>query len=327
MKKGLILLLLSVGLCLCASAGKVSTITATIHGYNRETVYFDFIEQMEDSHEFPYVDGQTYSFEVELKDITMLKINAWVWICLKPGDSITVDLTYDGNNYKTAEFSGAEDVVAVNNALRDMRMGRVAERYRTDTDAALVTLVPVVDYYNQCLHRWKVEKEILDGARQYMSDKMYYYLLSEHEAIFLGNLIAYPYQWAGYHGKRVEDAIPEGYWTVLDDYEPRGDEGSLYSHGYDGFLLTFVDYAHKRELVRQGSADWQKQPSLRGGFDMVVDFYGDNKRILDATLCVYLYNAAAAGRDFDEVDKLTQLYLKKYNKEKKYREILQEVMQ
>ena len=66
--------MLSVGLCLCASAGKVSTITATIHGYNRETVYFDFIEQMEDSHEFPYVDGQTYSFEVEFSTTIYLDI-------------------------------------------------------------------------------------------------------------------------------------------------------------------------------------------------------------------------------------------------------------
>ena len=159
-----------------------------------------------------------------------------------------------------------------------------------------------------------------------MPDKMYYYLLSEHEAIFLGNLIVYPAMRASYDGKPVEQVMPADYWTVLDNYEPRGDEGSLYSHGYDGFLLTFADYAYKRNLVRAGK-DWRQELSLRGGFDMLVDFYGNNKNMVDAALCVYLYNAAAAGRDFDDVDKLVKLYLKKYNKNKKYREILQEVMQ
>lgn len=326
MKRGILLFLLSVAFSLCASAGKVSTITATIHGYNGETVYFDLIEQMEDSFEFPYAEGQTYSFDVELKDITMLKINNWVWICLKPGDSITVDLTYDGRNYKSAEFSGAEDVVAVNTALRDMRMARVAQKYRMDPDAALVTLVPAADYHAQCLERWQAEKAALDAVRKYMPDKMYYYLLSEHEAIFLGNLIVYPAMRASYDGKPVEQVMPADYWTVMDNYEPRGDEGSLYSHGYDGFLLTFADYAYKRNLVRAGK-DWRQELSLRGGFDMLVDFYGNNKNMVDAALCVYLYNAAAAGRDFDDVDKLVKLYLKKYNKNKKYREILQEVMQ
>lgn len=326
MKRLVLLFLFCVSCTVLAFAGKVSTITATIHGYTGETVYFDLIEQPEDSYEFPYAEGQTYTFDVELKGITMLKINAWVWICLKPGDSITVDLTYDGRNYKSAEFSGAEDVVAVNTALRDMRMARVAQKYRMDPDAALVTLVPAADYHAQCLERWQTEKAALDAVRKYMPDKMYYYLLSEHEAIFLGNLIVYPAMRASYDGKPVEQVMPADYWTVLDNYEPRGDEGSLYSHGYDGFLLTFADYAYKRDLVRAGK-DWQKSFSLKEGFDMVVDFYSDNKNIIDAALCVYLYNAVAAGEDFDEVDELVKLYLKKYNKEKRFRKILQEVMQ
>lgn len=325
MKKGVLLFMLSAVLCLGANAAKVSTITATITGYNGKSVYFDLMEQMEDSHEFPYADGQTYTFDVELKDITMLKINNFVWICLKPGDSITVDLTYDGRTYKSAEFSGAEDVVAVNNALRDMRMSRVATRYKMDPDAAVVTLQPAADYQAQSLTRWKEEKAILDGARQYMSDKMYYYLLSEHEAVFLSNIISFPYMRAAYDRKDISEVMPKDYWTVLDDYTPRSDEGSLYSHAYDGFLLPYADYVYKRNLVREGK-DWNKQFSLKEGFDMLVGFYTD-KNLRDAALCVYLYNAAAAGEDFKEIDKLAKLYYKKYNKNKRFRNALQEVLQ
>ena len=68
--------------------------------------------------------------------------------------------------------------------------------------------------------------------------------------------------------------------------------------------------------------------SVCGGSGHKPAFVGYcGKNMVDAALCVYLYNAAAAGRDFDDVDKLVKLYLKKYNKNKKYREILQEVMQ
>lgn len=323
MKKILLFILLGV-FCQYAGAVKKSVITATVTGYTGQKIYFDFIQQPEASCEFEYREGQPLSCEVELEDITMLKINSWVWICLKPGDSINIQLKFEDRSYREAEFSGAEDVVAVNNTIRDMRMLRVKNRYKTNVNAALVTLVPADKYHAQCLEQWEKEIEILNGARRYMSDEMYNFLLSEHEAIFLNNLIIYPFMRASYDGKNVEEIFPEGYWDVLDDYVVRSDKGSLRSDAYAGFLVPYEEYVYRRELRRAGG-EWGKQRSLAEGFDALAKFYDKNLR--DAALCVYLYNAAAEGRDFEEIDKLTERYLKNYNKNKRYKKMLLEVMQ
>ena len=42
---------------------------------------------------------------------------------------------------------------------------------------------------------------------------------------------------------------------------------------------------------------------------------------------MFLYDAVAANKDFDMVEKLVKDYLKKYNKEKEYKKILNQVMQ
>ncbi len=324
--KRLLLICLMTAVCQCIYAKKKSLITVTTTGYSGEMMYFDFMQQPEINTEYTYREGETISFEVELNDITMLKINAWIWICLKPGDSITVDLQYEKKTYKAAEFRGAEDVVAVNNALRDMRMLRIENRYKMDPKAAMITLVPADKYHAMCLEEWKKETEILNQAKGYMPEKMYYFLLSEHEAIFLSNLITYPALRASYDGKAVEDILPEGYWNVLDNYTVRSDAGSLLSSNYAGFLLPYSDYVRKRDMIRKGMNPYEEKPySLEEGFEYLVDFYDKNLR--DAALCVYLYNAAAAGMDFNVIDKLTAEYLKKYNKNKTYKRMLLEVMQ
>ena len=320
----LLLPLIVLALCHCAAMAGKTVVTATLKGYSGKMVYFDFMPQTEENREYPYEEGRTYTFEADLKDITLMKINSWVWICLKPGDNLSVSLTYNERNYRTAEFSGTADAVAVNEALRDMRMLRVGNRYKTDTDAAAVTLVPADTYQNMCLEQWKKETEILDRAKGRMSGKMYNFLLSEHEAMFLGNLIAFPYLRASYDRKQIGDVLPEDYWEVLDHYTPRGDKGSLYSQAYEGFLVPYADYVRRRELARVGK-EWTADLTLEEGFDYLASFYQKDMR--DAALCVYLYNAAASGKDFGRIDKLTKIYLKKYNKNKKYRDVLTEVMQ
>ncbi len=322
--KGFLLIVLFVAIGQYSWAVKKSTITATIKGFSGKEVYFDFIQQPDESRQFAYVEGETISFEAELQDITMLKINSWVWICLKPGDSITVDLVYEGRNYKAAEFSGEEDVVKVNEALRDMRMARVKCRYKMDIDAAAVTLVPADKYHLMCMERWKEEIGILNTVKNYMPEKMYNFLLSEHESIYLGNFITYPYLWASFSRKVLADILPKDYWTVLDNYNVRGDKGSLHSSAYMGFLLPYADYVRKRELVKAGKS-WEGSLSLRDGFDYLTEFY--DKNLLDAALCVYLHEAAAKGEDFDVIDELVNVYLKKYNKNKEYKKMLLEVMQ
>jgi hypothetical protein len=47
----------------------------------------------------------------------------------------------------------------------------------------------------------------------------------------------------------------------------------------------------------------------------------------DTALFVFLYNSGAAGEDFDVIEKLVKDYLKKYNKNKEYKKILNQVMQ
>ena len=86
MKNLILVLLVSCFSAFSLTAKEVSRVSAQIQGFNGKMVYFDFVEKDGINQEFPYMENQEMEFGVELDDITMMKINAWVVVCLEPGD-------------------------------------------------------------------------------------------------------------------------------------------------------------------------------------------------------------------------------------------------
>lgn len=303
--------------------GKMTYISAEIQGFDGKMVYFDFVEKDGVNAEFPYQENQVMEVAVELEDITMLRINAWVYVCLQPGDSIHAKIVYDGRSYKSVEYSGTPEAVALCTALHKMRESQRVRNYKRNIPAALVTLVDAKAYHAETMIEWKTEISYLDEVKDQISPRMYNFILSELDGIYLSNLISYPYSSSNYHKKKIQDCIADDYWDALNDYKLRDDDASLRNQKYMSFLLIYKDYMRRKEAGNK-TDDFVLNRKLEEEYTDLVDFYEGTLR--DAALFVLLYNAIANNRDFNQIEKLKKDYLKKYNKNKEYKKILAQVM-
>ena len=100
-------------------AQKTAKISATAVGYTGKVVDFEFIDNPANNQQFPFKDNQLMEFEVELKEPSLMKVNAWLWMIVCPGDEIEMAIQFQGKNYKNVEFKGTQTAVALNSAIRD----------------------------------------------------------------------------------------------------------------------------------------------------------------------------------------------------------------
>ena len=325
MKGILILLLLACAWpTMAKEKGKQTYVSMEVYGYQGRSIYFDFMEKNDANVDYPYKEGQLMEVTANLDDITMLNVNMWVNMCLQPGDSLHAKVTYEGRNYTAVEYSGTPQAVLIANTLHRIRMHRREVRYKANLPAALVVLTDPIAYHQASLDEWRAEKAILNEIKAEIPERVYNYLLSELDAIFLPNLITYPYACAVYQKKELKDCIADGYWTALDDYQLRDDEASLRNRNYMSFLPSYAKY----EICKRNGCDpatFKTSQSRESEYEELAGFYEGALR--DAALFVIIYNGLVGdGRDFELCRNLSKDYLKKYNISKEYKQILKEIM-
>lgn len=310
--------------CLAAAKKRPTVITAEIFGYQGSKVHFDFLEQEGINMEYPYKEGQLMEFSVDLDDITTMILNTFIEVYLQPGDSIHIKVEYKGRRYERVEFSGTSAAVALNMKIYEKEMLQRERRYKTNIPAMLVTHVDAKEFHKATLQEWKDEVEILNQVKDQIDPRVYNMVLSGIEGTLLTNLMTYPYASSSYHKKKLEDCMASDYWTALDGYKLRSDEASLRNRVYMSMLAPYKEYMLGKEALAEGR-EYKPADSLEEQYKELVAFYDGSLR--DAALCVFLYDAISSNGDFDVLEKLLKDYLKKYNKEKEYKRILNQMMQ
>ena len=304
-------------------AQKVTSVNAVIKGYTGKVVDFEFMNQEALNQQFPYKESQEMSFEVKLKDISLMKVNAWIWVWLRPGDQLQAEIWYDGQNYKTARFTGTPELVKANEVVRDMRDLRISRDYKMNTLAAIVVQVPMLDYYKATQKELTDELALLEAKKSEIPGDLYACIYAEHEALLLSNLIRCPETYA--QVKRAADVTyPEGYWNILDNYKLTENEDALKSQVYMSFLLTYKDYMRKKEAHDKG-IEYVSNKTMKTEYQDIASFYEGVLR--ENALFVFLYNQIVRGEDMNELEKLIKDFQKKYAKNKEFRKILTDIMQ
>ena len=69
-------------------------------------------------------------FEVELKEPSLMKVNAWLWMIVCPETRLKWPSNFKGKRYKHVEFKGTR-LVTLNSAIRDGRMVRINDHDKT----------------------------------------------------------------------------------------------------------------------------------------------------------------------------------------------------
>lgn len=320
------LLVLMTIFAIATQAVEPATISATVDGYSGRAINFEFIDNPDNNNSYTYREGNLMEFDVELDEPSLLKINAWVWLIVSPGDQIHLDIHYEGTSYKTAEIRGTEKAVLLNETIRDMRSSRLTKGYKMNPMAALVTLVPSDEYYQMTLVQWAEEKAMLEAIKADVDPFAYHYIYSELEGTFMSNLVKYPYMASDVLKKPLEESFPKGYWEVLNDYQLRDDVASLKSFTYLGWLLEYMRYVEAREAHKQNKPFNYFSADLQKDYNSIISFYEDT--LLDSALYVYLYSVISQQHnDFEVVEQLTKDYIEKYNKNSTYKESLLNMLQ
>lgn len=308
--------------CTGVQAQKTAKISATATGYSGKVIDFEFIDNTANNQQFPFKDNQLMEFEVELKEPGLMKINTWLWLIVCPGDEIEMAIHFQGKNYKSVEFKGTPSAVALNSAIRDGRMVRINDHYKTNPLAAVVTQVPVNTYCEACRRNWKKEQEILEGVRDKVDPFAFAYIYAELEGMYLDNLFKYPLVFSDVCKKKIGECIPEDYWDMLDGYQVKNDKASLKSFAYIGWLIDYVEYRERREAQKAGKI-YEGPHNMEEMYVKLAKSYDGDTR--DAVLYLYLYNAIAGQRDFEVIGRLSKDYFKKYNRNKQFRKELSEM--
>ena len=303
-------------------AQKTAKISATAVGYTGKVVDFEFIDNPAINQQFPFKDNQLMEFEVELKEPSLMKVNAWLWRIVCPGDEIEMAIQFQGKNYKHVEFQGTPSAVALNSAIRDGRMVRINDHYKTNPLAAVVTQVPAKTYYEACLRNWKKEQEILEGVRGKVDEFAFNYIYAELEGMYMDNLVKYPFIVSDVNKKPLQECTPEGYWSILDNYQIKSDKASLKSYAYIGWLIDYLEYQERREAYKAGK-EYSPAGNMEELYNKLAKAYEGDTR--DAVLYLFLYNAISGQKDFDVIKKLSKDYFKKYNKDKRFKKELTEM--
>ena len=303
-------------------AQKTAKISATAVGYTGKVVDFEFIDNPANNQQFPFKDNQLMEFEVELKEPSLMKVNAWLWMIVCPGDEIEMAIQFQGKNYKHVEFQGTPSAVALNSAIRDGRMVRINDHYKTNPLAAVVTQVPAKTYYEACLRNWKKEQEILEGVRGKVDEFAFNYIYAELEGMYMDNLVKYPFIVSDVNNKPLQECTPEGYWSILDNYQIKSDKASLKSYAYIGWLIDYLEYQERREAYKAGK-EYSPAGNMEELYNKLAKAYEGDTR--DAVLYLFLYNAISGQKDFDVIKKLSKDYFKKYNKDKRFKKELTEM--
>lgn len=305
---------------LALQAQKTAKISATVKGYNGKVVDFEFMNQDDCNQQFPYKEGAEMAFETELDGLNLMKVNAYIWICVRPGDQIHADILYRGRNYQTAEFSGTPEMVIANNVIRDMRNYRIANDYKMNPLAAIVTQVSLSDYYKATKKELENELPMLEARKNEIPADVYAYLYAEHQSLLLSNLILCP----GMFGQGKPTVYPEGYWNILDNYTLSEDKSALESRSYMAFLPTYKMYMQMKAAHDKGT-EYMPNTTITEEYKDIAAFY--NGILRENALFVFLYNQIVNGGDFDELEPLVKEYGKKYTKNKYFKNTLTNMMQ
>ena len=117
MKKRLLFVLVSVfALLATASAQQKTTLSANIEGYKRSKVFFDCMQTPLISQEFHTNPGEEHVYSFDCEGLVWMNINGSTGVILLPGDSLHVDVVYNGKNVKV-EYSGSERAVTNNKLM------------------------------------------------------------------------------------------------------------------------------------------------------------------------------------------------------------------
>lgn len=322
MKKGLLSAIIAILFVANAiNAQQKTTLSAEIYGYQRDMVYFDCIQTPLIAQEFYTNPGEEHIYNFETDRLVCISINGRTNVILQPGDSLHVNINYDGKNI-AIEYSGTERAVNNNRLLENLNNIKRSMRYKNQLlGCAALDIKPKSRIDDSRVLMEKV-KALIDRSSASQEAKNYVMALTDYD-VYL-SFIEYPVMYQSVRGVAIDQQEIGDYWSIMDGYVTREDSEAMNCPEYASLLMRYSFYAKEKAATEKGEK-YTTPNSLEDMYNELACFYDGKQRdfLLYTLLCNFIRN----GQDIERADVLYKDYIEKYNKDNYYKSILDLLLQ
>lgn len=301
-----------------------ATLSAQIYGYQHDMVYFDCVQTPSIRQEFYTNPGEEHIYTFETEELVCMLINGKTKLLLQPGDSLHVDIHYEGRNVQNIHFSGSEEAIRNNQTYHDLEMIKRDMRYKSQLLGCVALDIKPKDRIQDSKTLLQRTTELLNNPANQLSKTVQNYMMAEIESDVYMSFMEYPVMYASVrHLPIVQQEIGD-YWSLMDGYTIRHDDVSLSNPSYISFLMRYCFFEKERKAKEQGTS-YNIPVRFEGMYEELAAFYNDAPR--DAVLYNLICNFIRAGKEIERVDPILEDYKEKYNKKTQYFEILNNLLQ
>ena len=322
MKKRLLFALVSVfTLLTTAAAQQKTTLSARIDGYQRSMIYFDCMQTPLIAQEFHTNPGEVHVYSFDSENLVWMTINGSTGVMLQPGDSLHVDVVYNGKNVKV-EYSGSERAVNNNRLVKSIENLKRSLRYKEQLlGCAALDIKPKsrVDDSRVLLEK---AKALIEKSQASPEAKNYVMAMIEYHVYM--SFIEYPVMYASVRGLAVEEQEIGDYWNIMDGYVVRGDAESMNCPEYASLLMRYCFFMNEKAAKEAGKA-YAMPTMMEDMYKELAAYYDGAQR--DFVLYTLLRNFIMNGREIERADVLYNDYVEKYNSNVFYKSIIDMLMQ
>lgn len=322
MKKGVLLALMVVATAFgTLKAQEKTVLSAQIYGYERDMVYFDCMQSPLIAAEFYTNPGEEHLYTFECDNLVSISINGRTTVLLQPGDSLHVDITYEGKS-ATVEYSGSERAVANNKLMKSIETLKRTLRYKNQLLGCVALDMKPKTRVDDSRTLLEKATALIEKSAASTEAKNYVAALIDFDVYM--SFIEYPVMYESVRGLAIAEQEIGDYWTIADGYVTRTDAQSLSCPEYASLLMRYCFYMNAKAAQAKGET-YTMPKMMEEMYSQLAAFYEGNQR--DYVLYTLLRNFIMNGQEIERADVLYKEYLEKYNTSAFHKSILDMLLQ
>lgn len=304
-----------------ATAQERTTLSAQVYGYQKDMVYFDCIQTPLIAAEFHTNPGEEHLYSFECDGLVCLTINGRVNVYLQPGDSLHVDINYDGKNAKV-EYSGDDRAVKNNRLMKSIDNVKRSLRYKSQLLGCIALDVKPKKRIDDSRVLLEKATALIEKSAASTEAKNYAKALLDYDVYM--SFIEYPVMYASTRGLAIDSQEIGDYWSIVDDYVTRSDAESLNCPEYASLLMRYSFYMNEKAAKENGK-EYSMPKVMEEMYKEFATFYSGAQR--DFVLYTLLRNFIMNGQEIERADVLYKDYIDNYNSNPFYKSILEMLLQ
>ena len=322
MKKKLLLALLAMGATFGTMVAQEKTmLSAQIYGYQNDMVYFDCIQTPLIAQEFYTNPGEEHLYSFECDDLVCITINGRTVVLLQPGDSLHVDITYEGKSINV-EYSGSERAVANNRLMKSIETLKRTLRYKNQLLGCVALDVKPKARIDDSRILLEKATALVEKSTASVEAKNYVMALIDYDVYM--SFMEYPVMYESVRGLPIAEQEIGDYWAITEGYVTRSDAQAMNCPEYASLLMRYCFYMNAKAANEKGES-YEMPKMMEEMYAEIASFYDGTQR--DFLLYILLRNFIMNGQEIERADILYKEYVEKYNSNAFYKGILDMLLQ